>query len=226
MNAAALAMIIIAQPLPPTPSPPPKKHTHTHKSHQNTKNQQQEEVLNTARALGVLPGFSLLMVDTENKFVSTGACTHIRATGGGTGRHSQLDTYSTHSTPHNQPTNHHHPPTIATYPNPKPPNQTTNHALTPPPPKPTPQPPKPQHHRRSQGNRGGGHGQVPLHPQGHRPRGGRGRVDGDCRHQAVQGQSGAAVGGGWGGCWVIEWGSGVEEDGVLGVRKRECVCAV
>lgn len=33
----------------------------------------QDEVLNTARALGVIPGFSLLMVDTENKFVSTGA---------------------------------------------------------------------------------------------------------------------------------------------------------
>ena len=44
-------------------------HTHTH-THTHT----QEEVLNTARALGVLPGFSLLMVDTENKFVSTGVC--------------------------------------------------------------------------------------------------------------------------------------------------------
>lgn len=34
-------------------------------------------MLGTARAVGALPGFSLLMVDTENKFVSTGAFTHI-----------------------------------------------------------------------------------------------------------------------------------------------------
>jgi magnesium chelatase subunit D len=39
----------------------------------------QEEVLNTARALGQLPGFSLLMVDTENKFVSTGMAKEIAA---------------------------------------------------------------------------------------------------------------------------------------------------
>ncbi len=37
------------------------------------------QVLNTARALGVLPGFSLLMVDTENKFVSTGVAKEIAA---------------------------------------------------------------------------------------------------------------------------------------------------
>ena len=53
----------------------PFSHT-THKPTPKQHEPPQEEVLNTARALGALPGFSLLMVDTENKFVSTGAYGH------------------------------------------------------------------------------------------------------------------------------------------------------
>ena len=36
------------------------------------KKELKEEVLNTAKLLGTLKGFKLLMLDTENKFVSTG----------------------------------------------------------------------------------------------------------------------------------------------------------
>jgi len=38
-----------------------------------------EEVLKTARMLGMLPSFKLLMLDTENKFVSTGVAKEIAA---------------------------------------------------------------------------------------------------------------------------------------------------
>lgn len=38
-----------------------------------------EEVLNTAKMLGTLPGFKLLILDTENKFVSTGVAKEIAA---------------------------------------------------------------------------------------------------------------------------------------------------
>jgi len=38
-----------------------------------------EEVLNTAKMLGTLSGFKLLMLDTENKFVSTGVAKEIAA---------------------------------------------------------------------------------------------------------------------------------------------------
>jgi len=38
-----------------------------------------EEVLNTAKLLGTLPSFKLLMLDTENKFVSTGLAKEIAA---------------------------------------------------------------------------------------------------------------------------------------------------
>ena len=36
-----------------------------------------EEVIDTAKMLGSLPGFKLLMLDTENKFVSTGLAKDI-----------------------------------------------------------------------------------------------------------------------------------------------------
>ncbi|KAL3903769.1 MAG: hypothetical protein SGPRY_011542, partial [Prymnesium sp.] len=43
------------------------------------KNELKEEVLNTAKVLGMLPNFKLLMLDTENKFVSTGVAKEIAA---------------------------------------------------------------------------------------------------------------------------------------------------
>ena len=36
-----------------------------------------EEVLATAKKLGALPGFNLLCIDTENKFISTGLAKEI-----------------------------------------------------------------------------------------------------------------------------------------------------
>lgn len=42
-----------------------------------------EEVLKTATALRSLPGFSLVLLDTENKFVSTGVAKEIAAAAGG-----------------------------------------------------------------------------------------------------------------------------------------------
>jgi len=42
-------------------------------------NELKEEVLNTAKMLGTLPNFKLLMLDTENKFVSTGVAKEIAA---------------------------------------------------------------------------------------------------------------------------------------------------
>jgi len=38
-----------------------------------------EEVINTAKMLGTLSGFKLLMLDSENKFVSTGLAKEIAA---------------------------------------------------------------------------------------------------------------------------------------------------
>ena len=43
------------------------------------KKELKEEVLNTAKMLGTLSGFKLLMLDTENKFVSTGVAKEIAA---------------------------------------------------------------------------------------------------------------------------------------------------
>ena len=43
------------------------------------KKELKEEVLNTAKMLGTLGGFKLLMLDTENKFVSTGVAKEIAA---------------------------------------------------------------------------------------------------------------------------------------------------
>merc|ERR1719217_1004706 len=43
------------------------------------KKELKEEVLNTAKLLGTLQGFKLLMLDTENKFVSTGVAKEIAA---------------------------------------------------------------------------------------------------------------------------------------------------
>jgi len=43
------------------------------------KKELKEEVLNTAKLLGTLSGFKLLMLDTENKFVSTGVAKEIAA---------------------------------------------------------------------------------------------------------------------------------------------------
>merc|ERR1719393_797874 len=43
------------------------------------KKELKEEVLNTAKMLGTLQGFKLLMLDTENKFVSTGVAKEIAA---------------------------------------------------------------------------------------------------------------------------------------------------
>jgi len=43
------------------------------------KKELKEEVLNTAKMLGMLPNFKLLMLDTENKFVSTGVAKEIAA---------------------------------------------------------------------------------------------------------------------------------------------------
>ena len=43
------------------------------------KKELKEEVLKTARMLGMLPAFKLLMLDTENKFVSTGVAKEIAA---------------------------------------------------------------------------------------------------------------------------------------------------
>jgi len=43
------------------------------------KGELKEEVLNTAKMLGMLPNFKLLMLDTENKFVSTGVAKEIAA---------------------------------------------------------------------------------------------------------------------------------------------------
>ena len=42
-----------------------------------------EEVLNAAKLLGTLPSFKLLMLDTENKFVSTGIAKEIAAAANG-----------------------------------------------------------------------------------------------------------------------------------------------
>merc|ERR1712023_166615 len=42
-----------------------------------------EEVLNTAKALRGIPGFSLVVIDTENKFVSTGMAKEVAAAAGG-----------------------------------------------------------------------------------------------------------------------------------------------
>merc|ERR1711998_649017 len=43
------------------------------------KDELKEEVLNAAKMLGMLPNFKLLMLDTENKFVSTGVAKEIAA---------------------------------------------------------------------------------------------------------------------------------------------------
>ena len=43
------------------------------------KKELKEEVLNTAKMLGMQPNFKLLMLDTENKFVSTGVAKEIAA---------------------------------------------------------------------------------------------------------------------------------------------------
>ncbi|KAL1529130.1 hypothetical protein AB1Y20_000090 [Prymnesium parvum] len=43
------------------------------------KNELKEEVLKTAKVLGTLPNFKVLMLDTENKFVSTGVAKEIAA---------------------------------------------------------------------------------------------------------------------------------------------------
>ena len=43
------------------------------------KKELKEEVLQSARRLGTLPSFKLLMLDTENKFVSTGVAKEIAA---------------------------------------------------------------------------------------------------------------------------------------------------
>jgi len=43
------------------------------------KTELKEEVLKTARLLGVMKGFKLLMLDSENKFVSTGLAKEIAA---------------------------------------------------------------------------------------------------------------------------------------------------
>jgi len=43
------------------------------------KKELKEEVLKTAKMLGTLPSFKLLMLDTENKFVSTGVAKEIAA---------------------------------------------------------------------------------------------------------------------------------------------------
>ena len=43
------------------------------------KKELKEEVLDTAKLLGCLSGFKLLMLDTENKFVSTGVAKEIAA---------------------------------------------------------------------------------------------------------------------------------------------------
>merc|ERR1719231_1937355 len=43
------------------------------------KKELKEEVLQTAKMLGTLPCFKLLMLDTENKFVSTGVAKEIAA---------------------------------------------------------------------------------------------------------------------------------------------------
>merc|ERR1719231_1499840 len=43
------------------------------------KKELKEEVLQTAKMLGTLSGFKLLMLDTENKFVSTGVAKEIAA---------------------------------------------------------------------------------------------------------------------------------------------------
>ena len=47
------------------------------------KKELKEEVLNTAKMLGMQPNFKLLMLDTENKFVSTGLAKEIADTAGG-----------------------------------------------------------------------------------------------------------------------------------------------
>ena len=47
------------------------------------KKELKEEVLNTAKMLGSLSGFKLLMLDTENKFVSTGQAKEIAKAAGG-----------------------------------------------------------------------------------------------------------------------------------------------
>ena len=43
------------------------------------KNDLKDEVLNTEKMFGMLPNFKLLMLDTENKFVSTGMAKEIAA---------------------------------------------------------------------------------------------------------------------------------------------------
>jgi len=48
-----------------------------------SKTELKDEVLRTARQLGSLSGFKLLMLDTENKFVSTGVAKEIARAAGG-----------------------------------------------------------------------------------------------------------------------------------------------
>lgn len=49
-----------------------------------TKAELKEEVLNLAKQIGALSGFDLLLIDTENKFVSTGVAKEIASAAGGT----------------------------------------------------------------------------------------------------------------------------------------------
>jgi magnesium chelatase subunit D len=48
-----------------------------------TRDELKEEVIATARGLRGLPGFNLVVLDTENKFVSTGMAKEIAAAAGG-----------------------------------------------------------------------------------------------------------------------------------------------
>ncbi len=48
-----------------------------------TKGELKEEVLNLARQIGAVPGVDLLLIDTENKFVSTGVAKEIAAAANG-----------------------------------------------------------------------------------------------------------------------------------------------
>lgn len=64
-----------------SPSAPAAKPTDAEKKEQRAR--LKDEVLSLARQIGAMPSFKLLVIDTENKFVSTGLAKEIAEAAGG-----------------------------------------------------------------------------------------------------------------------------------------------